>query len=76
MAPAFWGRHGRRHRPRADGIPSRVRRIEDNIATTSLLPHVLLADNVTGAIVFLDISKAYDTVDRAFLFRVMEIMGA
>ncbi len=52
------------------------RRIEDAVLTTSLLPHVLLADNITGAIIFLDISKAFDTVDRQFLFKVMAVLGA
>ena len=52
------------------------RRIEDNINFTSLLAHVMHAIDIPSATFFLDVSKAFDTVDREFMFRVMETMGA
>jgi len=52
------------------------RRIDDSLAFTDLLPHVLLADDVTGAILFLDVAKAFDTIDRGFLYAAMREMGA
>ena len=55
-------------------LPSR--QIGDNVNFTSLLPHILIANGATGAHVFIDISKAYDTLDREFIFRVMTTMGA
>jgi exonuclease III len=52
------------------------RRIEDNINFTALLPAAMRAEGTCGAAVFLDIAKAYDTVDRPFLYRAMRAMGA
>jgi hypothetical protein len=52
------------------------RLIADNVLFTSLLPHVLTALGIPGATVFLDISKAFDSVIRNFLFQVMHVMGA
>ncbi len=50
--------------------------IGDNVTFTSLLPCVMATHNVTGATIFVDIAKAYDTVDREFLFAVMACLGA
>ncbi len=47
----------------------------DNTTFTALLPHVMVSEGVCGATVFLDVSKAFDTVDRDFLFRIMEAVG-
>ena len=55
-------------------LPSR--QIGDNINFTSLLPHILVANGTTGANIFIDISKAYDTLDRDFIFRIMHTMGS
>ena len=52
------------------------RRIDDSLAFTDLLPHILLAEEETGVIIFLDVAKAFDTVDRDFLFAIMREMGA
>ena len=54
----------------------RERRIGDNIMLLQLLPHSLAAQNRTAVAAFLDVAKAYDTVDRSFLQRVMAAMGA
>jgi len=44
------------------------RNIRDNIMNTAMLiEEAKINDNVTGAIGFIDISKAFDTVDRKFL---------
>ena len=55
-------------------LPGRL--IGDNINFTSLLPVVMAQHGITGATVFVDISKAYDSVDREFLFQAMEAMDA
>jgi exonuclease III len=52
------------------------RQIGDNIRLAQLLPAVLAAQQQQAALVFLDIAKAYDTVDRGFLFAAMEAHGA
>ena len=40
------------------------------------MPHLCLALDVQGAIVFLGISKAFDTIDREFLYHCLLEMGA
>lgn len=55
-------------------LPGRL--IGDNICFSQLLPAVLAAMGQQGAMVFLDIAKAYDTLDRDFLLAVMQTMGA
>ncbi|NBK23353.1 MAG: hypothetical protein EOM68_15140, partial [Spirochaetia bacterium] len=67
LAPALGPEH-------AAFLPGR--RIEDNINFTSLLPPALHAAGVTAATFFLDISKAFDTIDRPFLYRLMTTLGA
>lgn len=52
------------------------RQIGDNIRLAQLLPALLSARQQQGAMVFLDIAKAYDTVDRGFLLAAMEAHGA
>ncbi|KAJ9512871.1 hypothetical protein QJQ45_029154 [Haematococcus lacustris] len=52
------------------------RRIEDNINTTSLLPHALQSQGLSAANIYLDIAKAFDTVDRHFLYTLMHTLGA
>jgi uncharacterized membrane protein YgcG len=48
------------------------RRIGDNIMLLQLLPHCL---DTTAYVVFCDFAKAYDTLDRSFLFAVLEHVG-
>ena len=55
-------------------LPGRL--ITDNINFTSLLPSLLAILGISGAIVFVDISKAYDTINRGFLYDVMAALGA
>src|SRR6476620_9386194 len=55
-------------------LPNRL--IGENILFSQLLPAALAADNRHGAMVFLDIAKAYDTLSREFLLDVMRAMGA
>ena len=55
-------------------LPHRL--IDDNILFSSLLPQVLATQQTTGVTFYIDISKAFDTVDREFLFRLMDSMGA
>ena len=52
------------------------RLIADNVLFTSLLPHVLTALGIPGATIFIDISKAFDSVIRDFLFKIMHVLGA
>jgi hypothetical protein len=40
-----------------------------------LLGSALVAKQLPGAAVILGVAKAYDTVDRSFLFRIMEAAG-
>jgi hypothetical protein len=49
--------------------------IGDSIFAAELLGSALAAEQLPGAAVILDIAKAYDTVDRSFLFRIMEAAG-
>jgi hypothetical protein len=55
-------------------LPGRL--IGDNINFTSLLPQVLVVHRITGANILVDISKAYDSADRDFIFQSMTNMGA
>jgi hypothetical protein len=55
-------------------LPGRA--IGDGVALTQLVDAALALEGRPGAAVFLDIAKAYDTVDRGFLLSVMEAMGA
>lgn len=55
-------------------LPGRL--IGDNIVAAQLAPPLLVAQGRTGAMFSLDITKAYDTVSREFLFAVMTAMGA
>lgn len=59
------------------------RRMADNILLLQLLPSLLRLNvgqvggaATKGVVAFLDFKKAYDTVDRSFLLRVMEATGA
>ena len=52
------------------------RQIGDGVALAQLLPVALSAAGARGAVVLLDIAKAYDTVDRAFLLQAMQAHGA
>jgi exonuclease III len=61
-------------------LPGRL--IGENVMLLQLLPAALAAQRIPGtargrgAAAFLDFLKAYDTVDRGFLFSVMEAVGA
>jgi hypothetical protein len=52
------------------------RQIGDNIRLSQLVPAALAAQAQSGALVFLDVQKAYDTLDRQFLYACMEQHGA
>ena len=52
------------------------RRIEDAINTADLVAAAVMEDGSHGAAVHLDIAKAFDTVDRDFLFQAMQCMGS
>jgi hypothetical protein len=51
------------------------REIGDSIFAVELLGCALAAEQLPGAAVILDIAKAYDTLDRSFLFRIMAAAG-
>ena len=55
-------------------LPERL--IDDAVLLAELLPHLLAMEGVTGVARRLDIAKAFDSVDRDFLFEVMREMGA
>ena len=55
-------------------LPDRI--IGDNIMFLQLLPACLRAEGRSAVVAFLDFVKAYDTVNREFLFAVMAAMGA
>ena len=55
-------------------LPGRY--IGDAINFTDLVPHAMRALNINGAFIFLDISKAFDTVHREFMYQIMTAMGA
>jgi hypothetical protein len=50
------------------------RQIGENIMLLQLLPHALPASS-KAVLVFLDFRKAYDTIDRGFLFRLLQLAG-
>ena len=52
------------------------RRIGEAVWLLRMIPYWLRAHSGSGLLVFLDFAKAYDTVDRDFLFAAMEAMGA
>ena len=52
------------------------RQIGDGVNLAQLLPAALSLTQQPGAVVLLDIAKAYDTVDRTFLYQVMRAHGA
>lgn len=52
------------------------RRIGASIFLLRHLPHLLRVQHRSAVIAFLDFAKAYDTVDRSFLFETMAVMGA
>jgi hypothetical protein len=52
------------------------RRIEDSILHTSLMHQAMQVAGISGAAIFLDIAKAFDSVSRSFLYLVMQTMGA
>ena len=51
------------------------RRIGDNIVALQLLPHLLRRSGRWALAVFCDFYKAYDTIDRAFLFSALSALG-
>ena len=51
------------------------RSIGENLLLLQLLPHALCAEQRSALAVFCDVRKAYDTVDRAFLWKVMGRLG-
>ena len=51
------------------------RSIAENLLLLQLLPHALCAEQRSALAVFCDVRKAYDTVDRAFLWKVMGRLG-
>ena len=54
----------------------RDRNIGDNVLLLQLLPHLLHHHHQSATIAFCDFAKAYDTIDRDFLFAIMQAMGA
>jgi len=51
------------------------REIGENILTLQCLPHLLRRQGRWAVVVFCDFRKAYDTVDRGFLFTIMHELG-
>ena len=51
------------------------RRIADNILLLQLAPELLRSQQKRGCVAFLDFHKAYDTLDRSFLFDCLEALG-
>ena len=51
------------------------RGIGENIMLMQMLPHALKAQGRSAVAVFCDFRKAYDTVDRTFLWKVMARLG-
>ena len=55
-------------------LPKRL--IGANVLFLRYLPHLMARQGRSCLIAFLDVAKAYDTVDRDFLYGTMEAMGA
>ena len=55
-------------------LPERL--IGANVQFLRQLPHLMAQTGRSCVIAFLDIAKAYDSLDRTFLFEAMEAMGA
>ena len=53
-----------------------LRRIGASIFFLRHLPHLMRVQRRSAVVAFLDFAKAYDTVDRGFLFAAMRTMGA
>ena len=51
------------------------RHIGDNIMFLQLLPALLRDEHRHAVIAFLDFAKAFDTIDRSFLFSCLDILG-
>ena len=51
------------------------RRMGENVMALQLLPHALAAEGRGAYIAVCDFIKAYDTIDRGFLFQVMRQLG-
>lgn len=51
------------------------RSIGSNVRFLRTLPHLLAQQQRSAIVAFLDFAKAYDTIDRPFLFAVMDAMG-
>ena len=52
-----------------------LRRIADSVLLLQLLPASLRAERRTALAAFLDFHKAYDTLDRPFLFACLDALG-
>lgn len=52
------------------------RHIGENIMLLQLLPQLMKLKGESAVIAFCDFAKAYDTIDRDFLYRAMDAMGA
>lgn len=52
------------------------RNIGENILLLQLLPQMLKQKGQSAVVAFCDFAKAYDTIDRGFLLKCMECMGA
>ncbi|KAI3437676.1 hypothetical protein D9Q98_000126 [Chlorella vulgaris] len=51
------------------------RHIGENIMALQCLPHLLRGTAASAVVVFCDFRKAYDTIDREFLFSAMDALG-
>eukprot|EP00798_Chlamydomonas_sp_ICE-L_P027571 gene27571-biopygen11495 len=64
------------HRQASSSLPQSVAdEIGDAILFLQLLPELLKSQNKSGVLAFLDFRKAYNTLDRAFLFQCLEVAG-
>ncbi|KAL4856066.1 Transposon TX1 uncharacterized protein [Chlorella vulgaris] len=60
-------------REQAAFVPGR--HIGENIMALQCLPHLLRGTAASAVVVFCDFRKAYDTIDREFLFSAMDALG-